>query len=72
MNKNDKQKVLQVGSLVKVRLREYVLQGTVVEMDDENVIVDIPTYYRKGFITKRYSKDEVKLVTHECPKRAGE
>lgn len=72
MKKNDKQKVLQVGSLVKVRINKYLLQGIVTNMEDDEVTVDVPTYYIPNVITKKYRKSEVKLVSNECPKRAGE
>ena len=72
MKKNDKQKVLQVGSLVKVRINKYLLQGTVTNMENDEVTVEVLTYYVPNVITKKYKKSEVKLVSNECPKRVGE
>ena len=41
-------------------------------MEDDEVTVEVPTYYVPNVITKKYKKSEVKLVSNECPKRAGE
>jgi hypothetical protein len=72
-NKNDKQKVLQVGSKVWVPvMNKYRFQGTVTEITDDNVTVDVPTYYIPGVITNTFKKNEIKLVSNECPKRKGE
>ncbi len=66
---NNKQKTLQVGSKVWVPVLKYKFQGTVTKITDDEVVVDVPTYYIPGVITNTFKKDEVELVSHECPKR---
>lgn len=74
MNKTreDLQKKLQVGSYVKVPVGKYKLQGTVIEMTDDEVTVEVPTYYIPSIITNTYKKEDVILISNKCPKRAGE
>ena len=74
MNKTreDLQKKLQVGSYVKVPVGKYKLQGTVVEMNNDEITVEVPTYYRPSIITNVYKKEDVILISNKCPKRAGE
>lgn len=75
---NNKQKTLQVGSLVKCVVNNRIVEGKVLSMspDNEYAKVSVPAYYHNNpeplYVVEVYNINDIKLVTNECPKRKGE